>query len=183
MARPKQGTELKTSPALVIADASPLIALSLVGHLNLLKSLFGKVWVAPIVINEVLTGQFDRGESEIRTALDAGWLVTCDAALADVDLRGLDPGETQSILQAITLSRNGFELLLLMDEQAGRSAAKEYKLTCMGTAGLIAIAKRNGLIPSAAVVLEELLQREFRLSQAIMREVLATAGESARHRS
>jgi predicted nucleic acid-binding protein len=183
MARSKQSAELKTSPALVIADASPLIALSLVGHLDLLKSLFGTVWVAPIVINEVLTGQFDHGESEIRAALEAGWLVTCDAALADVDLRGLDPGETQSILQAITLARDGFELLLLIDEQAGRSAAKEFKLTCMGTAGLIAIAKRNGLIPSAAAVLEELLKREFRLSQTIIREVLASAGESTRQPS
>jgi predicted nucleic acid-binding protein len=178
MARSKSGTKLKSTSKLVIADASPLIALSLVGHLRLLKSLFGKIWVAPIVIDEVLTGQFEHGESDIRAALDAGWLTICDADLAEIDLRGLDPGETQSILQAITLSRDGFEILLLLDEQAGRSAAKEFKLTCMGTAGLIATAKRRGLIPSALAVLEELLQREFRLSQAVIREVLAAAGES-----
>jgi predicted nucleic acid-binding protein len=172
------GEDVINAQRLVIADASPLIALSLVGHLGLLKSLFGQVWVAPIVIEEVLPGKFERGESEIRAALQAGWLLPCNAALADVNLRGLDPGETQSILQAITLAREGFEPLLIIDEQAGRSAAKECKLSYMGTAALIAVAKRRGLISSAAVVLEELLQREFRLSQAVIREVLAAAGES-----
>ena len=172
------GQEVNALPKLVIADASPLIALSLVGQLPLLKSLFGQVLVSSIVIQEVLTGKFDRGESDIRAAFDDGWLATCDAALAEEDLRGLDPGETQAILQAITLAREGLAPLLLMDERAGRSAATEYKLTCLGTAALIALAKRQGLIPSAASVLQELLQREFRISQAVIREVLTSVGES-----
>jgi uncharacterized protein len=163
---------------LVISDASPLIALSLVGQLPLLHALFGQVLVSPIVIQEVLTGQFDRGEAEIRAAFDEGWLSLCTAQEAVIDLMGLDPGEKQSIMQAVTLMGEGRVPLLLMDELAGRAAAAEYQLQCLGTGGLIAFAKRKGLIPSAKDVLQELLQREFRISKAVIRKVLIGAGES-----
>jgi predicted nucleic acid-binding protein len=171
------GQELKPLRHLVIADASPLIALSLVGHLPILESLFGKVLVSPLVIKEVLTGHFERGEDDIRAAFESGWLVVCEAQEAAITLSGLDPGETQSILQAVTLMREGADVLLLMDEKAGRSAATEFNLACMGTAAVIAVAKRQGLIASATALFEELFKREFRLSQAVIREVLAGTGE------
>ncbi len=54
---------------LILADASPLIGLSLIDQLPLLPAIFGSVQVAPIVLSEVLTGQFDTGEAAIRAAL------------------------------------------------------------------------------------------------------------------
>jgi predicted nucleic acid-binding protein len=163
---------------LILADASPLIGLSLVDQLPLLPALFGTVQVAPIVLQEVLTGQFDHGESAIRAAMDAGWLVICSAQPANIVLTGLDPGETQSILQAYTLAQLGLSPVLLMDEKAGRAAATELGLPCLGTAAIIATAKQLGLIPSAAQVLEQLFQTDFRISQSIIRAVLASVGET-----
>ncbi len=171
------GQEVKSPVKLVIADASPLIALSLVGQLPLLHTMFGQVLVAPIVVREVLTGQFARGEQDIRAAFEAGWLVVCKANEAAIALLQLDPGEAQSILQAITLMREGADVLLLMDEKAGRSAAAEFNLACVGTAALIAVAKRQGLIQSATALFEDLLKSEFRLSQTVIREVLAGTRE------
>lgn len=168
---------LRSVRHLVIADASPLIALSLVGQLSILASMFGSVLVSPLVAKEVLTGKFEQGEAEICAAFESGQLVICDAKEAAIELSRLDPGETQSILQAVTLMREGADVLLLMDEKAGRSAAAEFNVACMGTAALIAVAKRQGLIASATAVFEDLLQREFRLSQAVIREVLAGTGE------
>lgn len=169
--------EVKPVRHLVIADASPLIALSLVGRLSILESLFGRVLLSPLVAKEVLTGNFERGEAELRAAFESGQLMICHAEEAAIELSKLDPGETQSILQAVTLMREGADVLLLIDEKAGRSAAAEFKVTCMGTAALIAVAKRQGLIASATALFEELLKREFRLSQAVIREVLAGTGE------
>jgi predicted nucleic acid-binding protein len=163
---------------LILADASPLIGLSLIDQLSLLPALFGTVQVAPIVLQEVLTGQFDHGESAIRAAMDAGWLVICSAQPASMALLGLDPGETESILQAYTLAQLGLSPVLLMDEKAGRAAATELGLPCLGTAAIIATAKQLGLIPSAAQLLEQLFQTDFRISKSIIRAVLAHVGET-----
>ena len=164
--------------SVVLADASPLIGLSLIDHLHLLQGLFGAVWVAPRVLEEVLTGKFDKGEPEIRAALAAGWLQVCQVAPANVPLIGLDPGETQSLLQACTLLQQGKSPLLLIDERAGRAAAAELGLPCVGTAAVIALAQQQGLIPSAAVVLEALFQTDFRSSKAVIRAVLESVGET-----
>ncbi len=171
------GQEVKPLAKLVIADASPLIALSLVGQLPLLQAIFGEVLISPVVVQEVLTGKFAKGEQDIRAAFAAGWLVVSRAEEAAIALQQLDPGEAQSIKQAVTLQREGADVLLLMDEKAGRSAAAEFQITCLGTAALIAVAKRRGLIASATSLFEELLKCEFRLSQAVIREVLVDTGE------
>jgi predicted nucleic acid-binding protein len=163
---------------LILADASPLIGLSLVDQLPLLPALFGTVQVAPIVLQEVLTGRFEHGESAIRAAMQAGWLVLCTATPANITLLGLDPGETESILQACTLAQLGLSPVLLMDEKAGRAAATELGLPCLGTAAIIAAAKQRGLIPSAAKLLEQLYQTDFRISKRIIRTVLASVGET-----
>lgn len=163
---------------IVLSDASPLIGLSLIGQLGLLPALFGDVYLSPIVLQEVLTGKFDTGEPEIRAAIALGWLRVCDAPLANISLLTLDPGETQSILQACTLMALGFTTVLIMDEKAGRAAAQELGLHCLGTAAVVALAKQKGLIPSAAQVLEDLFKTDFRLSKRIMRTILATVGET-----
>ena len=170
--------DLRVQRNVVLADASPLIGLSLIDHLHLLQGLFGTVWVAPRVLEEVLTGKFDKGEPEIRAALAAGWLQVCQAAPANVLLIGLDPGETQALLQACTLLQQGQSLLLLMDERAGRAAAAELGLPCVGTAAVVALAKQKGLIARAATVLEMLFQTDFRLSKTVIRAVLASVGET-----
>ena len=180
--QPKPKTLPNPAPAaklsVVLADASPLIGLSLIDHLHLLPSLFGTVWVSPRVLEEVLTGKFDKGEPEIRAALAAGWLQVCQATPANVPLMGLDPGETQAILQACTLLQQGQSPLLLMDERAGRAAAAELGLRCVGTAAVIAMAKQKGLIPSAAKVLEQLFQTDFRLSKTVIRAILERVDET-----
>ena len=180
--QPKPKTLPNPAPAaklsVVLADASPLIGLSLIDHLHLLPSLFGTVWVSPRVLEEVLTGKFDKGEPEIRAALAAGWLQVCQATPANVPLMGLDPGETQAILQACTLLQQGQSPLLLMDERAGRAAAAELGLRCVGTAAVIAMAKQKGLIPSAAKVLEQLFQTDFRLSKTVIRAILESVDET-----
>ena len=163
---------------MILADASPLIGLSLIDHLHLLQGLFDTVWISPWVLEEVLTGKFDKGEPEIRAALAAGWLQICQAALAKVPLIGLDLSETQSLLQACTLLQLGKSPLLLIDERAGRAAAAELGLPCVGTAAVIVMAKQQGLIPSAAAVLDMLFQTDFRSSKTGIRAVLESIGET-----
>ena len=86
--------------AIVIADASPLIALARVGGLSWLEQLFTEVMLA-----KVLTGRYPATEAPIRQALAAGWLKTVAIPTTDQALPDLDEGEASSI--RLALSCNG----------------------------------------------------------------------------
>lgn len=162
---------------IVIADASALIALAKIDHLFILQGLFGQVWLAPTVLAELRLAEFASTGSVLQAALDATWLQVNPEPIANAALTGLDAGETESILQALHAQSQGDAVLLIIDEQTGRAAAKELGLTIAGTAAVIGMAKQRGLIPSARAVFEALLKTDFRISADIIRQVLANVGE------
>lgn len=162
---------------IVIADASALIALAKIEHLFILQGLFGTVWLAPTVLGELRMAEFAENGSTLQAALDAAWLRVNPAPTAKTALTGLDAGETESILQALYAQSQGDAVLLIIDEQTGRAAAKTLGLTIAGTAAVIGMAKQRGLIQSASAVFEALLKTDFRISADIIRQVLVNVGE------
>jgi predicted nucleic acid-binding protein len=159
---------------IVIADASPLIGLSIVKGLEWLPALFGEVWIPGEVCREVLSGKRARGEPEIQAALDAGWLRIWDQPFPA--LKGIDLDEGESACISIALHHPD-PVLLIMDERAGRAVAMENRLQVIGTAAVIGRAKSSGLIPAARQVFEVLHQSDFRISPAVIKTVLARVGE------
>ena len=160
--------------AIVIADASPLIALARVGGLSWLEQLFTEVMVTDVVFAEVLTGRYPDTEAPIRQALAAGWLKTLAIPTTDPALPDLDEGEAASI--RLALSRNG-PALLLNDERSGRAVAQELGLSVAGTAAVIGLARQRGLIPSARQVFAALHASDFRIAPAVIQAVLDRCGE------
>ena len=160
--------------AIVIADASPLIALARVGGLSWLQQLFTEVMVTDVVFAEVLTGRYPDTEAPIRQALAAGWLKTVAIATTEPDLPDLDEGEASSI--RLALSRNG-PALLLIDERSGRAVAQELGLSVAGTAAVIGLARQRGLIPSARQVFAALHASDFRIAPAVIQAVLDRCGK------
>lgn len=67
------------SRPVVIADAGPLIALSRIGAVDLLREVFGRVQVPAAVCDEILPGPDFPGKPAIVAAFDAGWLQLIDA--------------------------------------------------------------------------------------------------------
>ena len=160
--------------AIVIADASPLIALARVGGLSWLQQLFTEVMVTDVVFAEVLTGRHPDTEAPIQQALTAGWLQTVAIATTEPALPDLDEGEASSI--RLALSRNG-PALLLIDERSGRAVAQELGLSVAGTAAVIGLARQRGLIPSARQVFAALHASDFRIAPAVIQAVLDRCGE------
>jgi predicted nucleic acid-binding protein len=64
-------------PVIVIADASPLIALARIQHLHLLREIFTDVVMTEIVQQEVLSGGNFADSVAIRAAIQEGWLQVC----------------------------------------------------------------------------------------------------------
>ena len=163
----------------VLTDASPLIGLAIVGGLGWLKPLFGTVWMPSEVRREVLPGLGLPGESAIDRAMKAGGVRQWRRVAAAVkpELPELDEGESACIRIALARVSRGDEVLLLMDERAGRAVAAERGLRVAGTAAVIGLAKTKGLIPSAKTAFALLHDSDFRIAPNVIRTVLAHTGE------
>lgn len=165
---------MKRSARIVLADASPLIALGIVGGLAWAHALFGKVSLTAIVHDEVAPGSERPGEREIVAAIRRSWLKVIQEEWTEPAFAELDEGEASTLRAAVNLRR---PCLILMDEKAGRAVARELGFAVTGTAGIILAAKRRQLIPAARPVFEQLLENDFRLSVELVRAVLEEAGE------
>jgi uncharacterized protein len=160
----------------VLADASPLIALGVAGQLHLLQSLFGKVKTTEIVLSEVAPGgdQPLPGKMEILEAVRAKWLTPLNRDWDEPAFPFLDPGEA-SVLRAAS-NLHGPRLLLI-DDLPARAAAKSLGFAVTGTAGILVNAKQRGMLPHVRPVLEQLHANGFRLSAELIKAVIVEAGE------
>lgn len=164
----------------VIADAGPLIALARIDALALLPGLFGRVYITATVREEVLPGTAAFPDAAVLAlALQEGWLEVVDAppsAFKPLN-PGVDAGEASAIHTACAWRDAGDAVLLVMDDRAGRLEAKAHGLALIGTAGVIGLAKTEGLISAARPVLGRLAGAGYYLGRAVMDAVLANLGE------
>lgn len=65
-----------------------------------------------------------------------------------------------------------------MDERLGRQAARRKGLTVIGSAGLLLGAKKSGLVPAVAPILEQWRRSGYFLSAGVVTAVLERAGET-----
>lgn len=158
----------------VLSDASPLIALSLIARLDLLASLFGRITITDVVRSEVLEGGAKPGQAAIAKAIQAKQIRVIADEWSEPKLVHLDEGEASILRAAIHLSA---PCLVLIDERAGRAIARQLGIPHTGTVGLILQAKRRSLVPSARTIFEQLLEKDFRIAPDMIREALAQAGE------
>jgi predicted nucleic acid-binding protein len=155
--------------AAVVADTSPLIALHQLGQLRLLENLFVEVFVPPAVAHEAAPSLSEL-PGFIRTQVPAQPLPP------QLEKASLGPGESQALGLALELHAD----LVILDERPGRRLAVALGLNVAGTAGILLRAKHAGFVPAVRPFLEELRRLEFHLSEAIVDQILADAGEAQR---
>ena len=123
-----------------VINSGPLVALSLVGRLDLLPALFAEFWVPDAVFHEVAVAGV--GRAGAHTLTDAKWAAhVCPAPTPDpLLIAELDPGEAA----VIALARSVAPCLAIIDEKRGRKIAHHiYGLPVKGTAGLLVEAHRR----------------------------------------
>lgn len=160
---------------IVVADTTPLLYLSRIGRVAILRSLYEQLVVPRTVWEEaVLARPQARGIDDL---LGATWITVSDRAeLEGVDPaleEALDPGEAA----AITLAELLGAALLLIDERKGRAIARERGLKIRGTLGVLVEARHAGHIPSLRDVLDELVTEGFRVAPALVVDALRETGE------
>jgi predicted nucleic acid-binding protein len=87
---------------------------------------------------------------------------------------GLDPGETEVLSLALELGTH----TVVVDERAARRTALALGLPLVGAVGLLARAKREGILPAVRPGIEALQRTGFFVSSALVDRVLREAGET-----
>jgi uncharacterized protein len=155
-------------PIIDVVNSTPLIALSTVGHLELLPALFDKIIIPTSVYEEVV--QKGQGRSGSQEVAQADWYTIQrpgETIPLPVELLGLDRGEIDVILLARELEANW----ALIDEKLARQIAMAMGLRVKGTLGILLIAYRVGLLTHAEAIVSvhKLAQSPVRLSDKLVR--------------
>lgn len=160
-----------------VSDTSPILALAIIAHLNLLQEQFGEIYIPQAVLAELKVTENFHGASAIQTALDNGWLQSKEIQnkpLMQSLLLELDQGEAEAITLAVDL---GIEMIV-MDEKIGRERARGLGLKTVGVLGVLLTAKKHGRISSLKNAMTALRNEVgFFISDDLYRQILEQAGE------
>ena len=156
-----------------VVNASPLIFLSRGGHLPLLRTVAAQVWVPRAVADELRV----RGADDV-TVLQLTshpWLVIRETAAISPTIMqwGLGPGESAVLTDSLGLPGS----IAVIDDLAGRRCAASLGIPVIGTLGIVLRARRQGIIPAARPVVEDLLRGGMFLSRSLLDRALAFVGE------
>lgn len=158
-----------------VSNTSPLTNLAAIGQFDLLRQLYGRLWIAEVVWDELNAGgRAWPGRAEVAAA---DWIerrAAQNRPLVTALRERLDPGEAETIALAVECSPP----FVLMDEKEGRHAARRFGLKTVGVVGVLIEAKARGLIAEAGPLLERLRQEAgFYLSDRVIQDARAFCGE------
>ena len=137
---------------LIISNTSPILYLHQVGHLDLLRNLYGQIHIPQAVEEELRAGARQGIDVPDIRALD--WLKIRplgDRTLLPV-VTDLGSGEAEAI--ALAVAHPGS--LLILDDSLGRRIALLNRVVYTGTLGVLVKAKNEGLLASVSSVVKGL---------------------------
>lgn len=156
---------------IIVSNASPIIALTKLHKLHLLRDLFQEIIIPKAVDNELSLSDSNSLQIE-----DSSWIkvqLPENQLALEVLTYFLDSGEAEAIILAKELSADR----LIIDEKAGRKTAKRLDLNIIGTLGILLLAKEEGLISNITPCLDKLKQVGFWFSEELKELVLEKADE------
>jgi len=151
----------------VISDASPLHYLIIIGHADVLASLYTEVLIPGAVAAEL---QQTATPELVRAwmAHPPSWLqvVPLTEALVPEVVADLDPGESAAILLALRVKAD----LVIIDEREGAEEARRLGLAVTGTIGVLDRAAERGLIDLESAFVK-LGQTNFRIDPSLIEQL------------
>lgn len=146
------------SKSIIIADTTCLILLDKIGYLEILRDLFNQITITSIVAKEF--------QKPIPS-----WILIEDPTPTS-QFRSLklivDEGEASSI--ALALEKT--DLLLIIDDLAGRKLATYFNISLTGTLGVLKMAKNKGIIDDLVLIISEIQKTNFRISDKLIKALL-----------
>jgi uncharacterized protein len=156
----------------VVSNASPLITLARIGHLDSLHNLYVDVHIPAEVHNEVvIAGAGMPGATAVSKAdwIRVSEVQDVESLAKKITKTGLGAGELSAIFLAKELGAD----LTLMDEWKGRRLAVEEGLAVVGCIGILEELYRRGEIKDLRQTYQKLLSENFRVDLRTLQSSLA----------
>jgi predicted nucleic acid-binding protein len=160
---------------ILVFNASPVIVLAKAGLLETILQLGDSLLIPKAVIDEVL---------RVDDVMDPArlWFEGSGAPFERIPtpstppfLAAWDLGRGESAVIAIASPIPG--AVAVLDDLAGRRCAQAHGIPIIGTLGLILLAKKRGLLPSASAAIMAVTRAGLYVSAAAATEIRAKAGE------
>lgn len=142
----------------IISNTSCLIVLDNIGMLDVLKELYGKVFITEEVSKEF--GKTVPDWIEVRKVSDNKYLKLMK--------NFVDLGEASTIALAVETD----DIVIILDNLKARKLAQKLNLKITGTIGVLVKARKRNIITSTQEVLNKLRNEGFRISDEIEKEFL-----------
>lgn len=156
----------------VVSNTTPIISLLKIDKLQVLKDLYGEVYIPQEVFNEIEAGKNKEFYADLS---QINWIKV--EKIKDVKslsyFLDLDKGEAEAIVLA---TENEADLIIL-DESLGRFHAKHVGLKVTGTMGVLLKAKQLGYVKELKPLLFELRTKNVWLSDGFIESILIIANE------
>lgn len=159
----------------VICNTGPLVALSMIDRIDILRHLFEVVAVPEAVHREILVG--GATNAGLSNYHKVQWIkvMTLSTPADPLLITALDAGEAAVIGLARELNAD----FTLIDERKARKVARTvYGLKVIGSAGILVEAKRHGLIANVGAALQIIRDSGYRIGDSIVEAALREAGET-----
>jgi predicted nucleic acid-binding protein len=156
----------------VVSNTTPLLSLLKINQLDLLKHLYGCIYIPEAVYKEIEAGKNKKFYQDL-SKIEWIKIVKIRDQKALKYFLDLDSGEAEAIVLATELMAD----LIIIDEKLGRFHAKHAELKITGTIGVLLKAKSEGLIDRIKPLLNELIEMDIWISDKLKNEILEIARE------
>ena len=159
-----------------VSNTGPIIELAKINRLSILKELAGEILIPPMVHRELLAKTGDEAtliDEALNSFIHVSPLPPLDPSVKTI-IADLDAGEGHAIGLASTFSG---DVLLLLDDRAGRTAAVRLNIPTTGLIGLLLLAKERGIITKVSELISELREQGYWLSDRVVEIARQLAGE------
>ncbi len=160
----------------IVTNSTPLIELSKINQLDLLRKVYGAICIPEeVYIEVVVEGTGKPGAAEVKAA---EWIY-CQSVSDKSQIRvlqgqrSLHLGECATIVLAQEIDADQ----VILDDNAARREAIARRLPVIGTVGVLLVAKIQRIIPAVKPILDNLRAQGTRVSQDLYSQVIARADE------
>ena len=160
---------------IVVSNSTPLIAMAMADQFDLLRKIFGRIYIPDGVHEEVVEQGGERfGATDVRQAAWIEVIAARDKLAVQVLEDDLGTGESETIVLAREMEADW----VLVDERLARRKLELLGVRTIGTLGILLKAKEIGLLLTIRPEVDKLRDRGFRLGRHVYKDVLRMAGES-----
>lgn len=158
---------------MIVSNSTPLIWLTKIGKINLLKKFFKTVMIPEAVYDEVVTKGIEANAQDafiVEDAVKEGWIkIRKVKGIRKLEKFGLHKGEVDAISLAAELKSE-----VLVDETCARLATKAFNIKPKGTIYVLlrALKEKNINYDEYLDLLEKLVKSGFRMSDELYLEAV-----------